>query len=105
VYGTDFPAIEQISEERPELNDMLHPDLPYRTREVIWAARHELARTTEDILARRTHALLLNSRAAIEAAPRVSALLAAELHRTAEQQQADLDAFLQLAQGYVYREA
>lgn len=105
VYGTDFPAIEQISEERPELNDLLHPDLPYRAREVIWAARHELARTTEDILARRTHALLLNSRAAIEAAPRVSALLAAELHRTAEQQQVDLDAFLQLAQGYVYREA
>jgi len=105
VYGSDLPSLVALSDERPELNELLHPALPYRAREVVWAARHELARTTEDILARRTHALLLNARAAIEAAPKVSALLAAELGRTAEQQQADLDAFLANAQGYVYREA
>lgn len=102
VYGSDFAALEALSQENPSLLQPLHPDLPYLEREVIWAVRHELARTTEDVLARRTHALLLNARAAIACAPRVSELLAAELGRSPDQQQADLANFLALAQGYVY---
>ena len=50
--------------------------------EVIWAARWEMARTVEDVLSRRTRALLLNARAAIAMAPRVAELLAAELGYT-----------------------
>ena len=48
---------------------MLHPALPYTEAEVIWAARHEMARTVEDVLARRTRALFLNARAAMAMAP------------------------------------
>ena len=47
----------------------------------MWAAREEMARTVEDVLARRTRALLLDARASIEAAPRVAEILAAELGR------------------------
>ena len=45
-------------------------DLPYTGAEVVWAARHEMARTVEDVLARRTRALFLNARAAEAMAPK-----------------------------------
>jgi glycerol-3-phosphate dehydrogenase len=40
-----------------------------------------MARTVEDVLARRTRALLLDARASMEAAPIVAALMAKELER------------------------
>ena len=45
----------------------------------MWAARHEMARTVEDVLARRTRALFLNARAAAAMAPEVARLMAGEL--------------------------
>ena len=80
----------------------LHPALPYQCGEVVWHARHEMARTVEDVLARRTRALLLNARAAIEAAPVVARLLAAELQRDAAWEQAQVASFTALARGYVF---
>ena len=43
--------------------------LPYVEAEVVWAVREEMARTVEDVLARRTRALLLDARASLRAAP------------------------------------
>ncbi len=80
-YGSDAPAIEALVEADPSLAGTLHPALPYIAAEVVWAGRHEMARTVEDVLARRTRALFLNARAAVEMAPRVADLLAAELDR------------------------
>ena len=70
VYGADAPAIQEIAREEPALAEKLHPELPYIGAEVVWAVRAEMARTVEDVLARRTRALLLGARASIEAAPR-----------------------------------
>ena len=102
VYGTDLPAIQRLSAEDAALENLLHPRLPYRFREVVWAARYEMARTVEDVLARRTRALFLDARAAIEAAPAVADLLAKELGRSEAWRDEDLQSFLTLAQGYVY---
>ena len=52
--------------------------MPYAGAEVVWAAREEMARTVEDVLARHTRALFLNARAAVEMAPQVAALMARE---------------------------
>ena len=68
---------------------------------MIWAARHELARTVEDVLARRTRALFLNARAAIAMAPRVASLLAAELGRDAAWQSEQVRSFSDLARRYL----
>ncbi len=65
--------------------------------------RQEMARTVEDILARRTRALLLDARAAMEAAPGVAATLATELNRDAAWQQAQLASFCELAKGYLWK--
>ena len=99
-YGSDAPAIEQLMEQNVALTETLHPALPYKAAEVVWAARHEMARTVEDVLARRTRALFLNARAAMEMAPRVADLLAAELERDAAWKQAQVERFNETARSY-----
>lgn len=103
VYGADLAAVCALGDAEPELNELLHPKLPYRKREVVWAARHEQARTVEDVLARRTRALFLNAAAAIEAAPEVSRLLARELGRDEHLRSIDLERFIETARGYIYQ--
>ena len=101
-YGADATAVADLIANEPEWAEPLHPALPYQRGEVVWHARHEMARTVEDVLARRTRALLLNARAAIEAAPAVARLLAGELSRDGMWEQAQIAAFTTLARGYVF---
>lgn len=101
VYGTDLRAVRALSAGEPALDALIHPRLPFRMREVVWAARYEMARTVEDVLARRTRALFLDARAAIEAAPAVSNLLAAELKQDENWREKQLADFLAVAQGYI----
>jgi glycerol-3-phosphate dehydrogenase len=103
VYGSEQSAIDELARSESGLGERLHEALPYRYAEVVWAVRHEMARTVEDVLARRTRALFLNARAALEAAPGVAAWMAKELGRNGAWQQAQLEAFRAVAQGYVYR--
>ena len=102
VYGSEQIAIDALAATSPELAALLHPRLSYRMAEVVWAARHEMARSVEDVLARRTRALFLDARAAIQAAPAVAACLAAELRRDEAWQESQVVAFGNIAAGYVY---
>lgn len=105
VYGSDLPLLDELSKADAKLDTPLHRELPYRMREVVWAARHEMARTVEDVLARRTRALFLNARAALEAAPAVAEVLARELGRSEAWKNSDLEAFRTVASGYIYEDA
>ena len=104
VYGSDLEKMQALSLEDSSLDSLLHPRLPFRAREVVWAARFEMARTVEDVLARRTRALFLDARAAIEAAPTVASLLAAETARNDCWREKEVANFIQLAKGYLYQE-
>jgi glycerol-3-phosphate dehydrogenase len=97
VYGSDAPQI--LALEGAEI--MLHPELPYSEAEVRWAVRFEMARTIEDILSRRTRALLLGAQASLEAAPRVAQILAEELGQDAAWQSQQLEQYRALAGGYL----
>lgn len=101
MYGSDAPALRSLLRERPELDRPLHRDHHVTAGEVLWAARHEMARTVEDFLSRRSRLLLLDARASMEAAPEVAALLAAELGRNEAWQQAQVEEYRQLARGYL----
>lgn len=79
---------------------LLDPTLPYRMSDVVRAARHEMAQTVEDVLARRTRALFLNAAAAVRMAPAVAAVLAGELGRDPDWEAAQVRAFRELAKGY-----
>jgi glycerol-3-phosphate dehydrogenase len=100
-YGCDAPAIEDLLGSDASLELKLHPDLGARAGEVLWAVRNEMARTVDDFLARRTRSLIFNARAAIEMAPRVAELMAGELGHDAAWQDAQVQAFEEIARGYV----
>lgn len=97
AYGADACHINNMMHDRPDWNEPLHPELDVRIGQIIWATREELARTVEDFLARRVRSLFLNARAAVEAAPRVAEVMAAELGYDEAWQQAQVTAFAELA--------
>ena len=86
---------------QPALGERLHARWPWVKATVRWAARHEMARTVEDVLARRTRWLLLDARASVDASPMAAELLAAELGRDAAWQQAQVRDYSALAKGYL----
>jgi len=99
VYGSDAASIRTLAAD-PVLAMPLHPSLPYIAAEVVWAARAEMARTVEDVLARHTRALFLNAEAAMAMAEPVARLLAAELGRDDAWVTAQVEDFTGLAQQY-----
>ena len=103
VYGSDADEIRKLIEADARLGEPLHPALPYIKAEVVWAARHEMARTVEDVLARRTRALFLNARATLAMAPAVADLMASELGWDEANQSKQLAAFRDIASNYVLR--
>ncbi len=101
LYGSDGPSVRRVMREKPGWDEPLHPNLPYFVGEVAWGARREMARTVEDVLARRTRSLLLNARASIEVAPKVAEILAAELGKDEAWQKAQVQEYEANARGYV----
>lgn len=100
LYGADAPQIATLIREHPELGQPLHSSLPYCQAHVVWASRHEMARTVEDVLARRTRCLVLEARASRIAASLTAQLLAAELGRDADWAARQAGDFVNLANGY-----
>ena len=68
VYGADAPEVMAACDAVEGGHDPLHERLPYPRGVVVHAAKHELARSVEDVLSRRTRALILDAAAAAEAA-------------------------------------
>jgi glycerol-3-phosphate dehydrogenase len=101
VYGSDRPEIEKRASQNPAFAEPLDPALPYLTAEADWAIENEMARTVEDILSRRTRALLLNARAASQAAPKVAELLASRLGRDKSWIKSQVAEFQALAKNYI----
>jgi glycerol-3-phosphate dehydrogenase len=99
-YGSDKKYIEEIIQEDASLAEKIHPSLNIIKAEVVWAAGAEMARTVEDVLARRTRALFLDAAASIEMAPVVAQLLAKILGHDALWQQQQIAEYTQLANGY-----
>jgi glycerol-3-phosphate dehydrogenase len=101
VYGADAPKIQRLIEADRSLGEPLHRALPCCGAEVVWAAREEMARSVEDVLARRTRALFLNAKAAMEMAPRVAELMARELARNKAWIRQQVEGFGKVAKNYL----
>jgi len=104
VYGTDAEAILQLQKNKPELKQKLHPNYDYTLAEVVWAIRHEMATTVEDVLARRVRLLFLDARIAIECSNKVAQLLADELGHDEVWIQNQLEDFKNVANGFLLKE-
>ncbi len=103
AYGSDAHEIRKLIATDALLAEPLHPALPYMKAEVIWAVRNEMARTVEDVLARRTRALFLNAQAALDMAPAVTELMASELGWDECTRAKQLAAFREVASNYRLR--
>jgi glycerol-3-phosphate dehydrogenase len=100
-YGSDAPGLRALLSHDPRYGEPLNAAFPIRGGEVVWAARHEMARTVEDFLARRTRALLLDARAAMACSRRVAELMAGELGLGQRWIDDQVHAFTELAEGYL----
>nr|HRM13929.1 glycerol-3-phosphate dehydrogenase/oxidase [Flavobacterium sp.] len=101
IYGTDQGKIEDLIAATPELGEKIHTRLPYTKAEIVWAIRYEMARTIEDILARRVRTLFLDARATIEIIPMVIKIAAKELDKDAFWEQQQITDFTKIANQYV----
>ncbi|MBV9624977.1 MAG: glycerol-3-phosphate dehydrogenase/oxidase [Acidobacteria bacterium] len=101
VYGSDAAEVLSLIKKDKRLGEVLHPALPYLKAEVIWAARQEMARTVEDVLARRTRALFLDARAALNMASTVADLMGSELNWDESSKTSQLASFRDLAASYL----
>ncbi len=101
LYGSDAEKLDELIQKHPHWGHLLHPRLPYLPVEIVWAVRQEMARTLEDVLARRTRALLLDVRATLEIAPQVASLMAQELGKPKSWEEEEIRRFSALAKNYL----
>lgn len=101
AYGSDIDRVRSVLAERPEWSQPMDARLPYPLGLAAWSVRMEDAMHLEDVLSRRTRALLLDARAAMASAERVARVMAEELGRDQAWIGEQVNAFIALARGYL----
>ncbi|SFC84714.1 glycerol-3-phosphate dehydrogenase/oxidase [Algibacter pectinivorans] len=101
VYGSDKKHIIALIKKSPELGEKLHERLEFTKAQVVWAIRNEMARTLDDVLARRVRILFLDAKAAIEVAPLVASILATELGKNETWEKEQIASFINIARYYM----
>ncbi|MFB2118942.1 FAD-dependent oxidoreductase [Parapedobacter sp. 2B3] len=101
VYGSDAPLIQALCDEDPRLAEKLHADFDHVAAEVVWAVRHEMARTVEDVLARRFRTLFLDAAKSMEMASKVAAIMAVQLTKDEGWVAVQTAQYKELASGYL----
>ena len=84
-YGTEAHFVSDIIQADFSLVKPIVEGLPYTEAEVVYAVRHELASTVDDVLSRRIRARLMARDASAAAAERVGEILQQELRLQPEQ--------------------
>jgi glycerol-3-phosphate dehydrogenase len=100
-YGSDAVHLRRIVDADPRLGEPLHESLPYTRAEVVWAVRNEMAMTLEDVLSRRTRALILDAAASLAIAEAVAETMALEMGQDRGWQQQQVVAFEELTRIYL----
>ena len=102
-YGSDKKKLNKLLKANPKLAEQLHSKLPFIKAQVVWAVRHEMARTVEDVLSRRTRALLLDAQSSIEMASEVAKIMAKELGKDNSWRKSQVKQYTELANGYLLK--
>jgi glycerol-3-phosphate dehydrogenase len=92
-YGDEARTVLTLAAGTPGGLDPLVPGLPYLRAEALYAARHEMACTLDDVLSRRTRSRLLARDASAAAAADVAALIAPDLGWDEAEQASQVDAY------------
>jgi glycerol-3-phosphate dehydrogenase len=92
-FGGEAGAVMALADADPTLREPLVAGLPYNRAEAVYAADHEMARSVDDVLSRRTRARLLARDASAAAADDVAALIAPILGLSEAEAQAQAQAY------------
>ncbi|RYE20015.1 MAG: glycerol-3-phosphate dehydrogenase/oxidase, partial [Sphingobacteriales bacterium] len=98
-YGSDEAPL--LAAMNGSASQWLSEPLKIHKQQIIWAVEHEMARTLEDVLSRRTRALLLDAKESRRIAPQVAGIMAGILGKDEAWQKEQLDAFNQLSEQYL----
>jgi glycerol-3-phosphate dehydrogenase len=101
IQNSKFKNIADIVQENPEFAEKLHIDFSYQKADVVNAVRNEMARTVEDVLARRTRILFLDAKAAIEISQKVAEIMADELVKDEKWIDEQVKEFKRVAENYL----
>ena len=100
VYGTEKYQLLDLEEEESNLAEVISESLPLRRSQIVWAVRHEMARTVEDMLARRVRGLFLDSNECLRILPQVAKIMAQELGEDEQWVEDQIEAFSEVAAHY-----
>jgi len=98
-YGSD--SIKIRHRMNGTANEWISESLKIHKLQVQWAVEHEMARTVEDVLSRRTRALLLNARESIRIAPEVAKIMGKELNKDEQWINEQVREYTRLASHYI----
>ena len=96
-HGTAAPAVVALGRELGSLRPLI-PGRPFLEAEVVWAAREEMAVSVDDVLSRRLRLSPELADRGATVAPRVAAILGAELGWDDDRQAAEAAGYLATAQ-------
>jgi glycerol-3-phosphate dehydrogenase len=101
IYGSDAAFIKQNMNGSDD--QWLSTSLHIHKEQVRWAVEHEMARTLEDVLSRRTRTLLLDAAESIRIAEPVARYMATLLNKDELWILEQLDQYKNLANQYLYQ--
>jgi glycerol-3-phosphate dehydrogenase len=98
-YGSDKASVNKIIQETGDT--WISKKLNVHKAQVLWAIREEMARTTEDVLSRRTRSLLLDAKESIRIAPMITAIMAEEMNMDMNWIDEQVKSYNKVAKNYV----
>jgi glycerol-3-phosphate dehydrogenase len=98
-YGSDAPPLKQSM--NGSAGKWISESLKIHKTQVRWAVEHEMARTVEDVLSRRTRALLLDAKESIRICPEVARLMAEALGKDERWIESEIKQYTALARHYM----
>jgi glycerol-3-phosphate dehydrogenase len=100
-FGSGAPNVLELLKENRSWNERIAPEAPAIQAEIVYCIRNEMAETIDDLLARRTGTQLRGWRQALQAAPAVASLLAAEKHWDTAKTEAAVSAYSAKIRGFM----
>jgi glycerol-3-phosphate dehydrogenase len=101
-YGSDASQLTQSMNGTTGI--WISENLKIHKVQVRWAVEHEMARTVEDVLSRRTRALLLDAKESIRICPQVAKLMAEALGKDEVWIENEIKQYTKLAKQYLLKE-
>ena len=99
-YGSDAEKILNLADQE-EMHELLSTPLNIIKAQVVWAVRHEMARTVEDFLARRTRCQILNAEESVKMAPKVASIMANEMGYSKKWEVEQVTSYIKVTSNYI----